>query len=280
MLGNQQQLPAELITQILLHPQISLLDIRTVSQTSRRMREIVANPSFGARFFAMDTPSLSLDISLETDISTFDVLYYGISHREENELLPYTVFLVHVMPESQQVQLLKWKLSTSGRLQYSKENKKTGNDGLWICNLWQKTPNGIASSSPTGRKATVNGHLAARVSATHLSKCTVCSSVNAQWTFEPIDKNYRVFLKSWSDSLAFSLPSKARVDLRIAASDYPFQESNVARYGLRTSQIAVKAVEEWFGFASTDNLCEKDAVEDKEAEVVSEMPIRVYNPWM
>ncbi|KAJ3029074.1 UNVERIFIED_CONTAM: hypothetical protein HDU68_000201 [Siphonaria sp. JEL0065] len=318
------QLPTEIITQILLSPVLSILDIRTVSRANRRMRQIVANKSFGKRFLQMDFPSLSLDISVETDVSTFDVLYFGISHPAEQEdkenqpLIPainnQSIFLVQVAPESQHVKILTWNLSASGRIRSTAETDSTTNvlTNSWRCGLWKKTRNGI---SPTRRAIqdenkdlwNNEGRLAVHVRDSHREHCRVCSTVNAQWAFEPIDKNYRVFLRSWSDSLSFKLPSGAMVSLNIAnvpkptqlqniwtprnslsasssrmssaGFSLPAQQSTLTRYGLFTSQKAVKAVERFFDFLS-----EEDELETEDMDVVSLEPegphIKTYNPWM
>ncbi|ORY48094.1 hypothetical protein BCR33DRAFT_714526 [Rhizoclosmatium globosum] len=245
-LNQQPQLPTEILTQILLLPQLSIYDIRTISQTSRRMREIVTNSHFGQLFLAMDVGSLSFDISVETDVSTFDVLYYGISapsdlesDKENQQLqsqyfsLPsdQSIFLLQVVPESMHVKICRWKLGASGRVHFTSETQsiaqQSSPSNRWKCSLWQKSGTGISPSR---------------------------NSINET--------------DLWNNEGRLAVPSR----MSSAGFSVPGQETIVSRYGLRMKKQTAVAIERFFGFPAVDDDYDDDEVKMRES-TPEEQPI-------
>ncbi|KAJ3243996.1 hypothetical protein HDU78_011571 [Chytriomyces hyalinus] len=97
-----------------------------------------------------------------------------------------------------------------------------------VCRAWSETPSHSASDPYANP---VN------ISRTHASTCPVCSFIQSSiqttskvelFQYQPIDKNYRVFHRTWNDSIHLELRSGASVILDIEHRDeLDFDPNNI-----------------------------------------------------
>ncbi|KAI8607824.1 hypothetical protein BC830DRAFT_1157660 [Chytriomyces sp. MP71] len=315
-------------------PILSVYDLAQLSLANRRLRSIVCNASFGGRFLALDASSLHFELFVYTSVTGSDVVYFGLdADKDSPSLVAPRVSLLQTSPIEEEgfAKIAEWSLSEAGAVKGSTcvaaidgplETQDTVahnlevihiNDGhnteaieldlsiVPTCRIWDKTARvkGTVELPDTLDDLWWNERLlAVMVPQEHMSTCPICKVMKCKWVFRPIDKNYRIFHRTWNDALQFRLPSGASVSLSVIHTPQPSrtellwlnddncadsitpprQDVIISRYGLRTSQRQCREIERFFGLPVTEDGA---SVKQPPRKVPSqEAKIHFLNPWM
>ncbi|KAJ3110266.1 hypothetical protein HDU96_006769 [Phlyctochytrium bullatum] len=213
-------------------PILAFQDIVILSSTCRRLREALRDANLGKRYLAADAASVQIQVSIKVPVSPYDVFDYGYLVDPSppaplsdptatpdspvrrvspvTEIPPRGVFLHHLShaigPHPISVLHEVW-VRPSGVVEVLRRRLPSA----VACVAWEKLE---TWEKLEGLKVAGNGpSRVAWVSDTHRETCGLCGAAPVAGVRAHVDKNYRVFMRTWLDSHTLLLPGGLKVTL-------------------------------------------------------------------
>ncbi|KAJ3178793.1 hypothetical protein HDU87_003348 [Geranomyces variabilis] len=279
-----ESLPEELYPQIAIH--LSLFNVLSLTCLTRRIRYSLRNPAFGKRFLEQDAVNLHFEVVLATPVSGLDTFELGISDKQPPDALQCTSHAAQSLL-TERTYFLRRQSGESGDAHYFRVSP-SGSFRTWSESL----PNGLpkCTSTPTLNHSGGLSKVIEIVTAEHRAECAPCRHTRAEKIVWWVDKQYRVFFQSWTDSYVFGERETMQISVihqEDASSlwqeaDGPRQfapaKVQVLRYGLVQGPGRGKGLERFFGLD-----CDAALGPHEEARLPSpsssDAAVQIYNPW-
>ncbi|KAI8590612.1 hypothetical protein BDZ88DRAFT_414272 [Geranomyces variabilis] len=277
-------LPTELYPQIAIH--LSLFDVLNMTRLTRRIRSSLRNAAFGKRFLKQDAVNLQFEVVLATPVSGLDTFELGISDKQPPDTLHSTAHAGAQSLLTERTYFLRRQSGDSGDAHYFRVSP-SGSFRCWSESL----PNGLpkCTSTPALNHSGGLSKVIEVVQAEHRAVCPLCRHTRAEKIVCWVDKQYRVFFQSWTDSYVLGERETMQISVihqEDASSlwqeaDGPIQLAparvQVLRYGLVQGPGRGKGLERFFGLD-----CDAALGPHEEARLPSPSSsdaVRIYNPW-
>ncbi|KAJ3153084.1 hypothetical protein HDU86_005382 [Geranomyces michiganensis] len=277
-------LPTELYPQIAIY--LSLFDVLNVTRVSRRIRSSLRNPAFGKRFLEQDASNLHFEVVLATPVSGLDAFELGIATAENQS--PEQVGTQSLL--SQRTYFLRRRSDDNGDVHYIRVSP-SGTFRTWSESLPHGSTKCIAT--PPLEQSGGLSRVTAVVTEEHREACSLCRQTRAAKIMWWVDKHYRVFFQSWTDS--YVLGEQETVQISVIHQDdvstwafggeaegpkqFPPAKVQVLRYGLAQWPGRGKGLERFFGLDCDATLALRSDPFPSSSSSSSSEPLKIYNPW-
>ncbi|KAI8850768.1 hypothetical protein BC829DRAFT_488484 [Chytridium lagenaria] len=186
-------------------PILSLQDVIFLSSACKKLRSILTDPNFGARYLTRDVASLTVSVTIRTPVSSFDTFDYGIL------LPPKELFEQEASPLDKLHQSLHRRMPCPlerlfNLVVYFYIREHIRPQGLiHLLRLFMKRrlpkPATCTALSRTDLSLfDANESAVFKVNNFHRANCKLCGTAKVAGICAHVDKNFRVFLQSWLDS--------------------------------------------------------------------------------